>query len=101
MPVSPREQLALVRARRVFELLLALYPRDFRQAYGNEMRHVFAQSYRATRDGPSATGRLRFWVRTARDALTNAMGFRLDVRRASLPARRASRIDPVESIRAE
>lgn len=88
MPVSPREQQAFIRARRVFELLLALYPRDFRQAYGNEMRYVFAQSYRSTGSGPSAAGRLRFWLRTAHDTLMNAMGFRLDVRRAS---RRAAR----------
>ncbi|HET7696793.1 MAG TPA: ADOP family duplicated permease [Vicinamibacterales bacterium] len=50
-------------APRVFLLLLRLFPRAFREAFGDEMRSVLADQYRAAREtGVAATA--AFWWRT-------------------------------------
>jgi len=49
---------------RLFLALLALFPRDFREAYGDEMREVFVAQLREVRQrGRTAT--LYLWVRTS------------------------------------
>jgi hypothetical protein len=48
----------------MFGFLLSLFPRGFREAYGDEMREVFdAQLATARTAGPRAV--LRLWLRTA------------------------------------
>ena len=49
----------------LFTLLLRLFPRNFRDTFGAEMRRVFIDQRRAAaRSGPAARG--RFWIRTVR-----------------------------------
>jgi predicted permease len=62
-----------------FRLLLALYPRDFRERFGTEMGRVFDEQ----RDDAAKRGRslLRFWLRTIRGMSAAAFHERLDGRR--------------------
>lgn len=53
-PVTPR----------LFRLLLALFPRAFRDVYGDDMREVFIDQRRATRAHAGRAGVLRLWLRT-------------------------------------
>src|SRR6187431_400071 len=51
-------------ANRVFRLLLALFPRAFRESFGDEMHAVFAEQLRAAQTGGLASA-VRFWIRTS------------------------------------
>jgi len=50
---------------RILSLLLALFPRDFRDAFGGEMREVFAAQLRAARADGGRRAAARLWLRTA------------------------------------
>lgn len=57
--------------RRIFRILLALYPPGIRKSYGPEMEEVFRRSLEeARRRGRGAVPRL--WLRTLRDTAINA-----------------------------
>ncbi len=61
----------LVRARRRFERLVALYPRRHRQRYGAPLRDTFLDLYRSL---PQSQRRsLRFWLAQAGDVLANSV----------------------------
>ena len=73
---------------RLFGLLLALFPRAFRDAFGNEMREVFAAQLRDARtDGSAAVARL--WLRTSIGMVAGAWRER---RNATAPSRRGGRV---------
>jgi predicted permease len=52
------------RPGRLFLLLLALFPRAFRDAFGREMGEVFAAQRRAARTGGGRAAVARLWART-------------------------------------
>src|SRR5258708_727670 len=52
------------RGPRLFRALLALFPRGFRDAFGDEMRQVFAAQLRAARATPGRGATARLWART-------------------------------------
>jgi predicted permease len=63
----------------IFRLLLGLYPRAFRDAFGAEMQEVFAAQRRAAREsGPAAVARL--YVRTTAGMIAAAWRERRDAR---------------------
>ena len=62
-----------VLARRVFRLLLALYPRDFRLAYRDDMELLFAERYAEARWAGRA---VRFWIRTVANVVAAAIAER-------------------------
>ena len=49
---------------KLFSLLLALFPRSFREVYGDDMRGVFIDQLRDTRDRAGLIGVVRLWLRT-------------------------------------
>jgi predicted permease len=49
---------------KLFNLLLALFPRAFREVYGDDMRAVFVDQLRDTRARAGLIGIARLWVRT-------------------------------------
>lgn len=49
---------------RLFALLLFLFPRAFREVYGDDMRDVFVDQLRDTRTTAGTRGVLRLWLRT-------------------------------------
>ena len=68
---SRRTEVGGGRSGRLFLLLLALFPRAFRDAFGEEMRAVFeAQRRDARTRGRSATA--RFWLRTCAGMISAA-----------------------------
>jgi predicted permease len=65
------------RTSRLFRVLLSLFPREFRDAFGPEMGEVFAAQHRVAADaGRAATGRL--WARTVTGMLRAAWHERRD-----------------------
>ena len=48
----------------IFNILLALFPRPFRNAFGEEMREVFTAQLRAARASGGWTAVARLWMRT-------------------------------------
>src|SRR5262245_9894797 len=60
----------------IYDWLLRLFPRDIREAYGDDMRELFA-SRLANRRG---AGRAWFWLRAIADALGHGLGERLERR---------------------
>lgn len=57
---------------RVFRLLLLLYPRPFREAYGEEMLGFFAARLKRARKVGGRAGVLRVWIHTSVDMLKTA-----------------------------
>src|SRR5689334_23043295 len=57
---------------RIYRLLLAAYPADFRHEYGQSMLQVFRDSYRdaSVRQGKLAT--INFWLAILRDLIVSA-----------------------------
>jgi putative ABC transport system permease protein len=58
-----------MKAEKLYELLLRLYPADFRDSYEREMRAAFR---RRCRDEPRVLGRLSFWLSVTADTLVTA-----------------------------
>jgi ABC-type lipoprotein release transport system permease subunit len=82
---------------RLIDLLIRLYPRDFRERYGAEMR-AFHQE--RARDGAA------IWVREIPDHLTSATLLAVSallalvaVVASILPARRAMAVSPTDALR--
>ena len=60
---------------RIFRALLKLYPRAFRQEYGEEMTRVFQESLSSQGSG------FRFWIRTFLDVISSAFKVQLNTTR--------------------
>jgi hypothetical protein len=58
---------ALIISGRVYRILLAAYPAEFRRRYGPEMAQVFRTCCRAAYDSSGVNGVLRVWLLTLRD----------------------------------
>jgi predicted permease len=52
------------RTPRAFAFLLALFPRAFREVYGDDMRHVFIDQLNDARIRAGRVGVIRLWLRT-------------------------------------
>jgi hypothetical protein len=57
---------------RIYRRLLALYPREFRARYADEMVQLFGDQLRDARLGGAPGGTARTWVRALRDLLVTA-----------------------------
>ena len=68
------------KAGRVYRALLSAYPREFRDAYGDEMTQVFRDLCREERRS-GVTGLLRLWARVALDLASTAAVERIAERR--------------------
>jgi predicted permease len=68
------------RGTSAFRVLLALFPRPFRDEFGAEMRRVFDEQHRDAR-GQGRLALARFWLRTIRGMSTAAFHERREVRR--------------------
>ena len=64
----------------LFELLLRLFPRVFRETFGSEMRQLFIDQRRAAEDN-GRSARVAFWMRTVVGMTTAAWRERRDGRR--------------------
>ena len=64
---------------RVFRLLLLVYPREFREAFGEEIEQTFADLYRdACGETPyKRAARRRLWIHTISDLMVNALAERI------------------------
>jgi hypothetical protein len=67
MPAPAARTHVLVISDRVYRLLLAAYPAEFRQRYGPEMVQVFRTCCRASYSGSGGVGVLRLWQLTIWD----------------------------------
>lgn len=65
----------------LYRLLLHLYPRSFRNEYGDEMRHIFAMRLGEASSGP---GRLVVWLGAILEIVVNAAAAHGDIFRSDL-----------------
>jgi len=67
---------------RLYRLLLLLFPRRFRQAYGTQMERLFDAMWQERRASARFGGmsRLAFWLRATRDVAREATQYRLGTR---------------------
>ncbi|MGH7719053.1 MAG: ABC transporter permease [Gemmatimonadaceae bacterium] len=79
-------------SERWFRLLLTLYPRDFRQLFGDEMIAFFRDRLRHERATRGTRGVIGLWARTLRDLVIHAPLERLDAAQRS--TRRRQEIVP-------
>ena len=63
-------------APRLFQWLLALFPKAFREVYGADMSDVFVDQLRATRARSGRAGVMRLWLRTSLRMTAAAMSER-------------------------
>jgi hypothetical protein len=56
------------RAERLYAFLVRLYPRSYRQEFGEEMQYVFAESLKDVCREKGRSGAARFWLRICLDA---------------------------------
>lgn len=61
-----------IRSERVYEALLLVYPKSFRDAYGPQMVQVFGDSCREERERAGLVGLVLLWARTVLDLLQTA-----------------------------
>jgi hypothetical protein len=60
------------RSERVYEALLLMYPKTFRDAYGPQMAQVFGDLCRVQREKAGPIGLALLWARTVLDLLRTA-----------------------------
>lgn len=60
------------RSERVYEALLSIYPKSFRDAYGPQMVQVFGDLCREERERAGLAGLILLWARTVLDLLRTA-----------------------------
>ena len=58
-------------SKRLFQLMLLAYPREFRLEYGPEMTQLFRDCYRDIQSGGAGTA-VGFWLRTIADVIRTA-----------------------------
>lgn len=68
-------------SERVYRVLLAAYPKEFRDAYGSQMVQTFRDLCREERRRGGMLGLVRLWVRVALDLTSTAAAQRIDERR--------------------
>ena len=61
------------RAERRYRWLLLLYPRDFRKRFARDQVELFRDLYQADAADAGTWKRLRFWLRIARDTITQGL----------------------------
>jgi hypothetical protein len=67
------EPRSLTFSTRLYEALLAVYPSEFRQAYGGPMRQVFRDCCRRALGEAGTSGLLALWARTLLDTVQTAL----------------------------
>jgi hypothetical protein len=63
----------LALSTRLYQALLAIYPSEFRQAYGNPMQQLFRDCCRQALRESGAAGLLSLWMRTMLDTVQTAL----------------------------
>lgn len=63
----------LLASERVYRVLLAAYPKEFREAYGSQMVQVFRDLCRDKRRGGGIGGLVALWARTGADLAVSAL----------------------------
>jgi hypothetical protein len=77
---------ALRFSKRVYEAMLVVYPKKFRDEYGARMVQVFGDACRQEWRRGATPGLLRFWVRVIRDLAATALSERSEtMKRFLLP----------------
>jgi hypothetical protein len=71
-------------SRRLYAGFLTLYPRDFRDEYGNSMRQLFADQCRSAARANGTRGLVSLWLRTILDLASSLLREHLASPRASL-----------------
>jgi hypothetical protein len=77
-------------SERVYRVLMAAYPREFRDAYGRQMEQTFRDLCRRERGRGGVVGLARLWVRVVLDLASTAVAERIDERKL---ARRHREVD--------
>jgi len=72
MEKTPNAPRALILSTRVYQALLAVYPSEFRQAYGSPMLQVFCDCCQQALRESGAAGLLSLWSRTMLDTVQTA-----------------------------
>jgi hypothetical protein len=75
-------------SERVYKVLLAAYPKGFRDAYGQQMEQAFRDLWWQERWG-GVTGLARLWARTIVDLASSAVAERIDERKLARRHREA------------
>ena len=78
--MSPRRRSRV--SERVYAALMHLYPRDFREQYGDEMLDLFRDRWNDEHSRSRMRGTLRMWSRTLVDVSTTALHEHIAARRA-------------------
>lgn len=73
MENTPNAPRSLILSTRLYQALLAIYPSEFRQAYGGPMLQVFGDSCRRALREAGPTGLLSLWRRTVLDTVQTAI----------------------------
>ena len=73
MTTNPSQKISSL-SPRLYRLLLAIYPADFRREYGREMQQVFCDLCRDELRRNGKLGLLRLWLRTLADLIRTASG---------------------------
>jgi hypothetical protein len=68
-------------SERVYRLLLAAYPKEFRDAYGSQMEQTFRDLCREARRRRGMLGLVRLWARVLLDLTSTAAVQRIDERK--------------------
>jgi len=80
--MDPRERNRHV-SKRVYRLLLAAYPKEFRREYGARMEQTFGDLYRERVNEGGYIGLTGLWARTLLDLASTSMVQRIEERRIS------------------
>lgn len=73
MEETANEPRSLILSARLYQALLAVYPSEFRQAYGSPMLQVFRDCCRRALGEAGSAGLLALWARTMLDTLQTAL----------------------------
>jgi hypothetical protein len=68
---------------RVYRVLLAVYPKEFRDAYGSQMEQTFRDLCREEQRRGGMLGLVRLWARVLLDLTSTAAAQRIDERKVS------------------
>jgi putative ABC transport system permease protein len=86
---------ARTRSERVYRLLLHLYPRSFRDEFGDAMVEFFRDRMARARLERRPLARLSVWQKVAADIARNAVPSHVDALRHALHRRRQHRLAPI------
>ena len=77
MSLHRKQDRAVSLSERVYQVLLAAYPDEFRRDYGSQMEQSFRDLYREERRSNGRTGLARLWIRTISDLVPTAVAQRI------------------------